>query len=191
MAAARYRDRHSVSHKKSDAGDALVLANMLRTTCTLTGHSPNDFDLGRAIAVLARAQQDRLGNRQQIANQLRSLWREDYPAALNTFAVWTNGLCRPEARELFKSATTSTRATRLTRAQLQAALKRASRRRGIRQRPTACVICSALSGPTSRRSSRMLTANRCSPSSSSWKPPAPPPTSSRRRWKRLPPAPGR
>nr|WP_244328841.1 transposase [Streptomyces marokkonensis] len=31
LAAARYRDRHSVSRKKSDPGDALVLANILRT----------------------------------------------------------------------------------------------------------------------------------------------------------------
>lgn len=31
MAAARYSDRHSVSRKRSDPGDALVLANILRT----------------------------------------------------------------------------------------------------------------------------------------------------------------
>jgi hypothetical protein len=42
---------------------------------------PDDSDLGRAIAVLARAQQDTLWNRQQLANQLRSLLREYYPAA--------------------------------------------------------------------------------------------------------------
>ena len=85
MAAARYRDRHSVSRKKSDPGDALVLANILRTD--LHAHRPlsNDSDLGRAIAVLVRAQQDSLWNRQQLANQLRSLLREYYPAALEAF----------------------------------------------------------------------------------------------------------
>jgi hypothetical protein len=31
LASSRYRDRHSVSRKKSDPGDALVLANILRT----------------------------------------------------------------------------------------------------------------------------------------------------------------
>src|SRR6516225_10543752 len=31
MAVARYRDRHSVAGRKSDKGDALVLANILRT----------------------------------------------------------------------------------------------------------------------------------------------------------------
>lgn len=131
MAAARYRDRHSVSRKKSDPGDALVLANILRPDMHAHHPLPEDSDLGRAIAVLARAQQDSLWNRQQLANKLRSLLREYYPAALDAFATWTNGLCRPEARELLRAAPTPTRAARLTRTQLQAALRRAGRKRGI------------------------------------------------------------
>ncbi|MFE2317233.1 IS110 family transposase [Streptomyces sp. NPDC059441] len=131
MAAARYRDRHSVSRKKSDPGDALVLANILRTDKHAHRPLPNDSDLGRAIAVLARAQQDSLWNRQQLSNQLRSLLREYYPAALAAIDPWRNGLCRPEARELLKAAPTPTRAARLTRTQLEAALKRAGRKRGI------------------------------------------------------------
>lgn len=131
LAAARYRDRHSVSRKKSDPGDAFVLANILRTDMHAHRPVPDDSDLGQAIAVLARAQQDALWNRQQLANQLRSLLREYYPAALKAFAAWTNGLCRPEARELLKVAPSPTRAARLTRAQLQAAFKRAGRQRGI------------------------------------------------------------
>lgn len=85
MAAARYHDRHSVSRKKSDPGDALVLANILRTDMHAHRPLPNDSDLARAVAVLARAQQDALWNRQQTANQLRSLLREYYPAALVAF----------------------------------------------------------------------------------------------------------
>ncbi|MET8277146.1 IS110 family transposase [Streptomyces sp. NPDC005096] len=131
MAAARYRDRTSVSRKKSDPGDALVLANILRTDMHAHRPLPADSDLGRVIAVLARAQQDALWNRQQISNQLRSLLREYYPAALDTFATWTNGLCRPEARELLKTAPTPTRAAQLTRTQISASLKRAGRKRGI------------------------------------------------------------
>ncbi|MEV5778619.1 IS110 family transposase, partial [Streptomyces antimycoticus] len=131
MAAARYRDRHSVSRKKSDPGDALVLANILRTDMHAHRPLPNDSDLGRSIAILARAQQDSLWNRQQLANQLRSLLREYYPAVLDAVATWTNGLCRPEARALLKAAPTPTQAARLTRTQLQAALKRAGRKRGI------------------------------------------------------------
>ncbi|MFE1175542.1 IS110 family transposase [Streptomyces sp. NPDC058773] len=131
MAAARYRDRHSVSRKKSDHGDALVLANILRTDMHAHRALPNDSDLARAVAVLARAQQDAIWNRQQLSNQLRSLLREYYPAALDAFSTWTNGLCRPEARELLKVAPTSARAGRLTRTQIQAALRRSGRKRGI------------------------------------------------------------
>ncbi|MFG2593486.1 IS110 family transposase [Streptomyces sp. NPDC048438] len=131
MAAARYRDRHSVSRKKSDPGDALVLANVLRTDMHAHRPLPQDSDLARAVAVLARAQQDATWNRQQIANQLRSLLREYYPAALAAVESWKNGLCRPEAHELLKAAPTPAKAARLTRAQLQAALKRAGRQRGI------------------------------------------------------------
>jgi transposase len=131
MAAARYRDRHSVSRKKSDPGDALVLANILRTDMHAHRPLPDDSDLARAIAVLARAQQDATWSRQQTANQLRSLLREYYPAALDAFATWTNGLCRPEARELLRLAPTPVRAARLSRTQIGAALKRAGRKRGI------------------------------------------------------------
>ncbi|QDN54384.1 MULTISPECIES: IS110 family transposase [unclassified Streptomyces] len=131
MAAARYRDRTSVSRKKSDPGDALVLANILRTDMHVHRPLPGDTDLSRAIAVLARAQQDALWNRQQMANQLRSLLREYYPAALDAFATWANGLCRPEARELLKTAPTPARAARLSRTQISTAFKRAGRKRGI------------------------------------------------------------
>ena len=40
MAVARYRERHSVSRKKSDHLDAVTLANILRTDATPTGHFP-------------------------------------------------------------------------------------------------------------------------------------------------------
>ncbi len=71
MAAARYRDRHGVSRKKSDPGDALVLANILRTDMPMHRPMPADTELARAIAVLARAQQDATWNRQRLSNQLR------------------------------------------------------------------------------------------------------------------------
>ncbi|MFD7264062.1 IS110 family transposase [Streptomyces sp. NPDC059874] len=131
MAAARYRDRHGVSRKKSDPGDALVLANILRTDMPMHRPLPDDSDLAKAIAVLARAQQDATWNRQQISNQLRSLLREYYPAALEAFAVWQNALCRPEARALLALAPTPAKAASLSRAQLRSALKRAGRIRGI------------------------------------------------------------
>lgn len=71
LAASGYRDRHGVSRKKSDPGDALVLANILRTDMPVHRPLPADSDQAQAIAVLARAQQDAVWNRQQIGNQIR------------------------------------------------------------------------------------------------------------------------
>jgi hypothetical protein len=58
LAVARYRDRHSVAGRKSDHGDAVVLANILRTDAHAHRPLPADSELAQAIAVLARAQQD-------------------------------------------------------------------------------------------------------------------------------------
>jgi transposase len=82
LAAARYRDRHGVSRKKSDPGDALVLANILRTDLPMHRPLPADSEPAQAITVLARAQQDAAWARQTLVNQVRSLLREYYPAAI-------------------------------------------------------------------------------------------------------------
>lgn len=131
LAAARYRDRHSVSRKKSDPGDALVLANILRTDRHAHRRLPADSDLAKAITVLARAQQDAAWNRQQLVNQVRSLLRDYFPAALDAFQGKQHGLARPEARAVLATAPTPASAAKLTPAQLRAALKRAGRTRGI------------------------------------------------------------
>jgi hypothetical protein len=47
LSAARYRDRHGVSRKKSDPGDALVLANILRTDAHAHRPLPADTDAVR------------------------------------------------------------------------------------------------------------------------------------------------
>lgn len=44
MAASRCRDRHGVSRKKSDPGDALVLANIIRTDAPVQRPLPADTD---------------------------------------------------------------------------------------------------------------------------------------------------
>ncbi|MFD5088924.1 IS110 family transposase [Kitasatospora sp. NPDC058406] len=131
LAAARYRDRHSVSRKKSDPGDALVLANILRTDMYAHRPLPADSELAQAIAVLARAQQDAVWNKQQLVNQVRSLLREYFPGALEAFQAKQFGLARADARAVLTSAPTPTRAAGLSLAQLRSALKRAGRQRGI------------------------------------------------------------
>src|SRR6266849_10043539 len=85
MAVARYRDRHSVAGRKSDHGDAVVLANILRTDLHAHRPLPADTELAQAVAVLARAQQDAVWDRTTAHNKLRSHLREYYPAFLAAF----------------------------------------------------------------------------------------------------------
>ena len=59
MSVARYRDRHTVAGRKSDHGNSVVLANVLRTDLHAHRPLPADTELAQAIAVLARAQQER------------------------------------------------------------------------------------------------------------------------------------
>ncbi|WP_435113954.1 IS110 family transposase [Nocardiopsis synnemataformans] len=133
LAAARYRDRHSLSRAKSDPGDALVLANILRTDAAAHRPLPADSEQVRALAVMARAQQDAVWARQQLVNQIRSLLRDYYPAATQAFQSKQHGLARAEARTVLAAAPTPHRAARLTLTQLRAALKRAGRSRGIEE----------------------------------------------------------
>src|SRR5512135_2607523 len=104
MAVARYRDRHSVAGRKSDKGDAAVLANVLRTDLHAHRPLPADSELAQAIAVLARAQQDAVWNRTSAHNKLRSHLREYYPGFLRAFADARGGIMRPEARVILAAA---------------------------------------------------------------------------------------
>jgi transposase len=131
MAVARYRDRHSVAGRKSDKGDALVLANILRTDMHAHRPLPADSELAQAIAVLARAQQDAVWDRVQAHNRLRSHLREYYPGFLAAFAAARGGITRPEARAVLAAAPTPAAGAGLTLAQLRALLKKAGRSRGI------------------------------------------------------------
>ncbi|MFJ3235995.1 IS110 family transposase [Streptomyces sp. NPDC086787] len=131
MAAARYRDRHAVSRKKSDHQDAVVLANILRTDAELHRPLPGDTELVRAIAVLARAQQDAVWDRTRAHNRLRSHLREYYPAVLEAFADKREKLLTREARAILAIAPTQAKAAKLTRSKLKTAVKQAGRQRRI------------------------------------------------------------
>src|ERR1700689_3023561 len=127
MAVARYRDRHSVAGRKSDHGDAVVLANVLRTDLHAHRPLPADSELARAIAVLARAQQDAVWARTTAHNRLRSHLREYFPGFLAAFAPLKGGITRPEARAVLAAAPTPAAAATLTLTQLRGLLKKAGR----------------------------------------------------------------
>jgi transposase len=131
LAAARYRDRHAVSRKKSDHLDAMVLANILRTDAAAHRTLPADSELAQAVAVLARAQQDAVWDRTQAGNKLRSHLREYYPGLLLAVHDLRDGLASPLARTLLAAAPTPAQAAKLTRTQLRALAEKAGRKRGI------------------------------------------------------------
>jgi hypothetical protein len=131
MAVARYRDRHSAAGRKSDHGDAVVLANILRTDAHAHRPLPADSELAQAIAVLARAQQDAIWARTSAHNKLRSHLREYFPAFLAAFADLRGGIMRAEARTILAAAPDPAAAAKLTLTQLRALLKKAGRSRGL------------------------------------------------------------
>lgn len=132
LAASRYRARYAVSGAKSDATDAVLLANIVRTDAHAHRPLPADTELAQTIRVLARAQQDAVWARQQIANQIRDLLKEFYPAALVAFdGLPSGGLARADARTILAAAPTPAQAVKLTPARLRKLLVKAGRRREL------------------------------------------------------------
>src|ERR1700728_1486495 len=86
LAVARYRERHNVGGARSDAGDAKVLADLVRTD--RHNHRPIAADSpgAEAVKVLARGHQNLIWARNRHTNQLRNALREYYPAALDAFS---------------------------------------------------------------------------------------------------------
>lgn len=132
LSASRYRARYQVSGAKSDATDAVLLANILRTDAAAHRPLPAGTELAQAIRVLARARQDAVWARQQLGNQVRALLKDFYPAALDAFAgLPEGGLARRDARTILTAALTPPQAARLTPARLRGLLAKAGRRRNI------------------------------------------------------------
>jgi transposase len=85
LAVARYRERHQVSGAKSDAGDAKLLADLVRTDRHNHRSMAGDSSEAESIKVLARGHQNLIWARTRHTNALRSALREYYPAALEAF----------------------------------------------------------------------------------------------------------
>ncbi|MBB5785899.1 IS110 family transposase [Jiangella mangrovi] len=130
LAVTRYRDRHHVSGAKSDAGDAKLLADLVRTD--RHNHRPVAGDTGQAeaIKVLARTHQSLIWARNKHTNALRSALREYYPAALQAF----DDLHDRDALAVLGRAPAPADGARLTIGAIRSALKHAGRRRNLDQR---------------------------------------------------------
>jgi hypothetical protein len=132
LQSARFRARHQVSGAKSDAGDAHVLADMVRTDSHQLREAAGDSPEAAGVKVLARTHKTLIWERTRETQRLRYQLREYFPAALEAFT----DLDAPDTLELLGRAPDPGRARKLTRAQVSAAMKRAGRR-NIPQRATA------------------------------------------------------
>jgi len=137
LQAARFRDRLGMSGAKSDAGDAHVLADMVRTHAHELRPVAGDSARAAAIKVVARTHKTLIWERTRHTQRLRHALRDYFPAALVAFA----DLDAADTLELLAKAPTPAQAARLTSPQISAALKRA-RRRNVAEK--AAVIQTAL-----------------------------------------------
>ena len=127
LSVARYRERRVVSGAKSDAGDAHVLADLVRTDRDRHRPMAGDSELAEAIKVLARAHQNLIWSRQRQTNLLRSTLREFYPAALAAF----DELAGRDALAVLAIAPNPILGRSLSRAKIAATLRRAGRQHNI------------------------------------------------------------
>ena len=111
LSAARYRQRHSTSGAKSDAGDAHVLAEIVRLDREHHRPMAGDSDLADAVKLLARAHQNAVWERTRQVLQLRSTLREYFPAAVEAF----EDLAAADTLALLLRAPDPARAAQLTR----------------------------------------------------------------------------
>jgi transposase len=130
LAVAHYRDRHHVSGAKSDASDAKLLADLVRTD--RHNHRPIAGDSldADAVKVLARAHQNLIWTRTRHTNALRSALREYYPAALVAFEDLGHG----DALGVLGRAPSPEQGAHLSLTAIQSALKRGGRQRNIAAR---------------------------------------------------------
>jgi transposase len=122
-AVARYRERHHQAGGKSDPGDAVVLANILRTDRHQHRPMPQLTEGCLAVRALARQHQEAIWARQLTVNRLRSVLLEFFPNALVTFPILTH----KAALEIIGAAPTPAHALKLTPKRVVALLRRSGR----------------------------------------------------------------
>jgi transposase len=124
LQAARYRQRHTVSGAKSDAADAHVLADMVRTDSHQLRQVAGDSAQAEGIKVVTRTHKTLIWERTRHTQRLRHALRDYFPAAVEAF----EDLDAADTLELLAKAPDPASAAKLTIAQISAALKRARRR---------------------------------------------------------------
>ena len=157
MVVARYRERTSLSGKKSNHVDAMALANILRTDRHLHRLLPDDSPEVRAISVLARGYQDAVWPRTKVLQELRARLVEFYPGFLAAFGAGsgagsgmsTTQLATGDARAVLAIAPSPADGRRVSVSRVEAALRRGGRQRRITAR--AAQVAAALRLPQLRQ----------------------------------------
>lgn len=139
MQVARYRERHGTSGAKSDPGDAHVLAEIVRIDRMHHRPITGDSEQAEVVKTVARTHQTMIWTRQRQVNQLRSMLREFYPAALVAFG---EDLAGRDALAVLALAPTPAAGRALTVGRVKTALRRAGRQRNLD--PRAAQIVEAL-----------------------------------------------
>ena len=132
LAVSRYRDRHRVSGAKSDAADAKVLADLVRTDRHIHRPVAGDSNEVEAVKIIARSHQSLIWARTRHTNMMRSALREYYPAALDAF----DELAGQDALSVLAKAPTPRAGARLSHRQIVTALRAGGRRRNLDRRAT-------------------------------------------------------
>ncbi|MEU8265509.1 IS110 family transposase [Micromonospora sp. NPDC048999] len=124
LQASRYRERLALSGAKSDAADAHMLADMVRTDSHQLRPVAGDTAEAEAVKVVTRMHKTLIWERTRAVQRLRHALREYFPAALAAF----EDLDAADTLELLAKAPDPAAAAKLSLAQISAALKRARRR---------------------------------------------------------------
>ena len=144
LAVARYRERHGQSGKKSDAGDAAVLAHILRTDIHRHRPLPAVSEEAAAVKALARQHQEAIWALHQTVNRLRSVLLQFDPQALQAFP----NLQHKAAQAILSAAPTPRQGTRLTTRRVVTVLHGCGRRN---DRDLVARIVTALHAPALRQ----------------------------------------
>lgn len=131
MSMARYRDRHRTSGAKSDAADAKLLADVVRTDRHNHRLLAGDSDQAESIKVLARTHQNLIWMRTRQIATLRANLLEYYPAALQAFPNLGDRDRDKDALAVLGRAPTPEDGARLSLSKIAAALKAGGRKYGL------------------------------------------------------------
>jgi transposase len=121
---ARFRERHAVSGAKSDAADAYVLADIVRTDRHRLRPISGDSCQAEAVKVVTRTHKTLVWERTRHMLRLRHLLRDFFPAALSAF----DDLADPGALAVLRAAPDPTTAAALSINDVTQLLKAAGRR---------------------------------------------------------------